>query len=310
MTNPISKPGVQSSPLTASLSESFRSNSNSHETLVPLKLSLSQLTTLRWSLSEEVFQLKETGFDAIGLWRPKLVEFGEERAADLLHEYNLKASSLSFAGAFTGGRGFSYLEAIADGNEAIRQAQIVGAENVIVVGGSQNGHTNRHCRRMVVDAMRALGDVAAKSGVRLSLLPMHQIFRDSWTFLNTLDSALDILSEISHSHVRLAVDAYQLSNEMDLVERIPEIVESVGIVQVSGGNRSPKSDRDRNLPGKGEIPVKEIIQAFQSAGYAGYFDIQVWSDRVWQSNYSHLIEQVHATVKAMSHQTIIRAQSD
>ena len=305
MTKPISKQSVQDSPLNASLSDSFSPSSLSHDPVAPLKLSLSQLTTLRWSLSDEVFQLKETGYDAIGLWRPKVFEFGEERAADLLQEYDLKASSLSFVGAFTGGRGFSYLESVADGLQAIEQARILGVENVIVVGGAQNGHTNRHSRRMVIDAMRKLGDVAGKSGIKLSILPMHQFFRDKWTFLNTLDTALDIVAEISHPSVRIAFDAYHLSAELDLVERISEIADLVGIVQISGGDRSPTSDRDRLLPGKGEIPLKEIIQAFQTVGYTGYFDIQVWSDRTWQSNYSHLIEQIHATVKAMGHQTVV-----
>ena len=270
-----------------------------------MKLSLSQLTTLRWSLSDEVFQLKEAGYDAIGLWRPKVVDFGEDRAADLLQESRLNVSSLSFAGAFTGGRGFSFLESIADGKQAIAQARILGAENVIVVGGAQNGHTARHSRRMVVDALRELGDVAAQADVKLSLLPMHRFFRSQWTFLNSLNSALDMISEIAHPHLGLAFDTYHLAGEPTLLERIPEIAGMTGIIQIGDADRSPTSEKDRLLPGEGEIPLKEIVQAFQMAGYAGYFDIQAWSDRAWRSNYSHVIEQSHAVVKAMSHRVIV-----
>lgn len=300
MTKPFSQYGVHSSAMNISLPGSYSLGPVHQKSIAPLKLSLSQLTTLRWSLTEEVFQAKQTGYDAIGLWRPKLVELGEEKAAELLQRARLSVSSLSFAGGFTGGCGFSYLEAIADGRQAIAQAKTLGAENVIMVGGSQNGHTDRHARRMVVDAMRELGDVAGTARVKLSLLPMHRYFSKHWTFLNSLDQALEMLAAIGHSQVRLAFDTYHLWQEPRLVERISEIAALTGIVQLADCDGTPCSDRDRLLPGDGMVPLTEIVQAFQVAGYAGYFDMQVWSSNVWKSNYMHQIEQTHSAVKDMS----------
>lgn len=268
---------------------------------------MSQLTTLRWSLSDEVVQLKETGFEAIGLWRPKVVDFGEERAAELIRDAGLRVSSLSFAGGFTGSCGFSYLEAITDGCQAINLAQTVGADNLIVVSGAQNGHTDRHSRRLVVDGLRALGDHAGDSRLKISLLPMHRHFRSRWTFLNSLDAALELINQVAHPQIKLAFDVYHLMAEPQLVSRISEIVNQIGVVQISDADRSPQSDQDRLVPGHGTIPLKEIVHGFQSAGYNGYFDIQVWSGRVWKSNYAHLIEQSHAEVKAMSHRVIANA---
>lgn len=305
MTKPNSKTGIQSPPLNAHLSDSFIRDAANEKKISPLKLSNSQLTTLRWSLADEVVQLRETGYDAIGLWRPKLVDFGEERAAELLRESGLRVSSLSFAGGFTGSCGFSYLEAIADGRQAVAQANIVGADNLIVIGGAQNGHTDRHSRRMVVDGLRELGDAAGQSRLKISLLPMHPFFRKRWTFINSLDAALELISQANHPHIKLAFDAYHLMDEPQVTSRIAQIVDLTGIVQISDADREPVSDQDRLMPGHGKIPLKEIIHGFQSAGYNGYFDIQVWSGRVWKSNYSHLIEQSHAEVKALSHRAIV-----
>ena len=300
MTKPFSQSVVQGTALNVNLPGSFGLGTAYHKSIAPLKLSLSQLTTLRWSLLDEVSQVKQTGYDAIGLWRPKLVELGDERAAEMLQKARLSVSSLSFAGGFTGGCGFSFLEAMADSRQAIEQAQILGADNVIMVGGSQNGHTVGHSRRLVVDAMRTLGDAAASARVKLSLLPMHRFFSKRWTFLNSLDQALSVISAIDHPHVCLAFDTYHLWQEPDLLDRISQIASLTGIVQLSDGNRTPNSDRDRLLPGEGIIPLSNIVQAFQLAGYAGYFDMQVWSSNVWKSNYAHQIEQSHAAVKAMS----------
>ena len=246
-----------------------------------IKLSLSQLTTMRWSLQEEVLQLKALGYDGIGLWRPKVSEFGEAAAADVIRENDVGVASLSFAGGFTGRNGFSFQDALADARDAICEAELLGAENLIVVGGARNHHTVRHCRRLVVEALRELSEFAMLHGVRLSLLPMHNFFAPTWTYLHTLDETLELLDNVHHSSVGLAFDTYHLWREPRLIERIPELVPLTGVVQVSDSRRAPQTDSDRCFPGEGRIPLTDIVRAFQQAGYDGYFDVQVWSDEGW-----------------------------
>lgn len=299
MTNSFYPFSIQSAALNVSASNSH-SVSTIHNSVAPIKLSLNQLTTLRWSVSEEVTQARQTGYDAVGIWRPKLTELGETRTAELLARARLSVSSLSFAGGFTGGCGFSYLEAIADCRQAIEQAKILGARTVVVVGGSQNGHTVRHSRRLVVDGLKELSDAAGLAHVRLSLLPMHQFFSKKWTFVNSLDQALEIIDQIGHPNVGLAFDAYHLWQEPRVIQRIPELARLTGIVQLSDSRRDPQSDQDRQMPGEGVIPLPDLIRAFQLAGYTGYYDIQVWSKHLRHSNYAHRIEQCHAAIKSMA----------
>jgi sugar phosphate isomerase/epimerase len=269
-------------------------------TVAPLKLSVNQLTTHRCKLGDEVDLLNREGFDAIGLYRPKVVEHGDQRAAEIIHKAKLSVSSLSFAGGFTGSRGFGYKEAIDDGLRAIEQARILGARSLIIVSGARGLHTVKHCRKMVVDGVRKLADSAASHRIHLSLLPMHRTFEREWTFLNSLDAALEIIGEINKPSVKLAFDAWQLRDEPRLVERIPEIASMTGIVQLSDCRLAANTDSERLMPGNGDLPIKDLIRAFQLAGYAGYFDIQVWSGRVWQSNYAQLLEQSYAELRAMS----------
>ena len=255
-----------------------------------IKLSLSQLTTMRWSLQDEVLQLKALGYDGIGLWRPKVSGFGEDTAADVIREADLGVSSLSFAGGFTGRNGFSYRDAVADARDAICEAELLGAENLIVVSGARNHHTIRHSRRLVVDALSELSEFAMLHGVRLSLLPMHSFFAPTWTYLHTLDETLEMLDRINHPSVSLAFDTYHLWREPHLIERIPELVPFTGVVQVSDSRRAPQTDSDRCFPGEGRIPLTDIVGAFQQAGYDGYFDIQVWSDEGWAKTNEDVIQ--------------------
>ena len=300
MSKPNSQPGIQSSTLSDKLPNNPGTNAVAEKSIAPLKISLSQTTTLRWSMAEEVFQLRQTGFDAIGMWRPKLADIGEHKAVELLRDSRLSVSSLSFAGGFTGGCGFSYVDAIADGRQAIDQAEAIGAKTVVVVGGPRGSHTINHSRKLVVDGLKSLADFAELAGVTLSLLPMHPFFSKRWTFVNSLDQTLDVLSRVDRSIVGMAFDTYHLWEEPGLLERIPVIAPLTHVVQIGDCRQSPQCEQDRLIPGQGILPLTQIVQAFQSGGFAGFFDVQVWSGNVWRSNYIHSIEQAHAAVKSMS----------
>lgn len=246
-----------------------------------LRISFSQMTSLRWSLLDEVLQLKASGYDGIGLWRPMVSHQGEELAADLIREVGLGVSSLSFIGGFTGTNGLSFSDAIADARDALSDAELLGADNVIVCSGTRNGHTTRHSRRLLVEAMSELSDDAGQRGIRLCVLPMHPHFASSWTFLNTLDETLQVLDEVNQHNVRLAFDTYHLWQEPQLLERIPLLAPLTGIVQIGDAECSPRADAERLMPGDGIIPLGEIVGGFQRAGFDGYYDVQVWSSSGW-----------------------------
>ncbi len=236
---------------------------------------------MRWSLADELPHLKALGFDGIGLWRPKVSEIGEEAAAEMIRDADVGVASLSFVGGFTGRNGFSYRDAVADGRDAILDAALLGAENVIVVGGSRNFHTVAHCRRLVVQALGELSEFAMLHGVKLSLLPMLNFFSPTWTFLHTLDETIKLLGQVNHPSVGLAFDTYHLWREPHLIERIPQLVPFTNVVQISDSRRAPQTDSDRCFPGEGRIPLNDIVRAFQCGGFDGYFDLQVWSDEGW-----------------------------
>lgn len=255
------------------------------------KLSVNQMTTYRWSLLDDVVGYREAGIDAIGLWRPKLIDFGEERSLELMRDSGLAVSSLSWAGGFTGSNGCTFREAVDDAREALRLAGLLNAGNLIVVSGARAGHTCNHARRLLTEAMKELADFAAEQNVALALEPMHSMFAGEWTFLNSLEETLEILDRCDHPFVKMAFDVYHLWQEHDLIERIPQIVSRTAVVQLSDWRDPPASDNDRHIPGAGVIPLAEIIAPFIAAGYEGFFDVEIWSERLWTSNYAELLDQ-------------------
>jgi sugar phosphate isomerase/epimerase len=62
----------------------------------------------------------------------------------------------------------------------------------------------------------------------------------------------------------MAFGTYHLWQQPRLIERIPEFLPFVSVVQLSDWRHPPRCDNDRLLPGDGAIPLTEIIHAFEA----------------------------------------------
>ena len=72
------------------------------------ELSINEMTTFRWTFDEDVANYAAAGVRAIGVWRQKLADYGEERGIELLRDSGLRVSNLLWAGGLSGwdGRNF------------------------------------------------------------------------------------------------------------------------------------------------------------------------------------------------------------
>jgi sugar phosphate isomerase/epimerase len=254
------------------------------------RLSINETTTYHWNFIEDVAGYCEAGIEAIGVWRPKLVQFGEERGAMLVRDMGLTVTSLSWAGGFTGSNNCTFEEAVDDARDAIRLAGRLRANCLSLVSGTRAGHTTRHARRLVTQAIQELAAEANRHRVFLALQPMSPLVGQQWSFVNSLDETLEIIGASGVDCARIAFDVYHLFREPRLLERVPEIAPRVAVVQLNDFRDPPRSEIDRCLPGDGEIPLRDIVQAFLAADYSGHFEIGVWSEEVWSADYVEVLK--------------------
>lgn len=247
------------------------------------RLSLNQMTTLRASFIDDVLALQQAGLRTLGVWRQKLIEYGEERAVDLLRDSGVRVSSLSWAGGFTGADGLSYREALHDAQQALRTASELESASLTIVTGPRARFTHNHARRLVSDALRALGDMAGELGIHLCLQAVPRNEGKRWTFLHTVDAALDLLGKCDHPQLGLLFDTHQLSHEPALLARLPELVPFIRSVALCDSQADLAGKPTRCLPGRGSLPLLDIIVQLEQAGYRGYYEAQVLSRTCWDA---------------------------
>ena len=258
---------------------------------------MSEMTTYRWSFEEDVVEYRSMGIEAIGVWRKKLEEYGEERGAELIREQGLTVSSLSFAGGFTGADGHSFQELMEDGLDAVRIAGEIGAECLIVVPGGRAGHTTNHASRLLREALLCLGNFAADVGVQIAVQPLHKGLAGHWSFVNTTELMLEVLERCDHPNVGMALDLFHMGREPNLVAKIPKLAPWVKTVLLSDSSANPRHDHDRSMPGSGTLPLAPVVQALEASGYSGWYEMQLVSDGLWTTEYSLLLQQSRDAIR-------------
>ncbi len=254
------------------------------------RLAVNEVSTFNWTFEEDILRYAQQGFKSVGVWRYKLNEYGIAKASDLLHEAEMKVSSLHWAGGFTGGDDRSYSESLCDAFDAIEQAALINAGCLVVLTGGRRSHTRTHVRRILKHALKEISEAAAAVNVQLAIEPMHIGCSSDWTFLNDLPETLEVLASMERKNVGLVFDCYHLGQNPDIFNWLPSIVPYVNLVQIADAKSAPIGEQNRCVPGEGRLPLEQIVRTFEAHQYKGTYEIEVLGEEVEHLDYSTILE--------------------
>jgi sugar phosphate isomerase/epimerase len=264
-------------------------------------LSMNEITTFRWSLEEDVENYLQAGYRSLGVWRQKLADYEPEYAIDLIVGSGLSVSNLLWAGGFTGNDGRSLAESVDDAAEAIRFAEAIAANCVVIYSGGRNNHTFRHAGRLLRTAIDELLPVAETAEVPLAIEPMHAACAADWTFLTDIRSALGLIDEFQSPFLKLAYDTYHFPLGPRQRHLLQRIAPHIGIVHLGDRREPPSVDQDRCPLGSGRLPLGEIVTTLQEAGYTGAFDVKLIGPDIGMGDYGTLLEQSQLAFAGLVH---------
>jgi len=268
------------------------------------RLSVSELSTYRWTFEEDVLCYKEHGFNAVGVWRPKLADCGESKGCELLQENGIKVSSLSWIGGFTGNDGRSYKDAIHDALDAIDVAAQIGADCLVVLSGGRSGHTRNHVKRTLRKALTELSEAAQAVGIQLAVEPMHVGCAQEFTFLTSIPDTLDVISDIGRSNCGVVFDCYHMAQDQNAMDWLPSIVPFIRLMQLGDAKSAPMGEQNRCLLGHGRIPLMDIVQTVEEYGYQGFYEVELLGEEMEHFDYSEMLSKSFETVCSYQKQRV------
>ena len=259
------------------------------------RFSINEWTTFRWSFDEAVYQYRQAGVSAIGVWRQKLTDFGEDKGRELLADSEMSVSSLLWAGGFTGSDGRNQRESLQDAREAIELAAFLEASCLVVYSGARGGHTLNHANRLFHQAIDTLLPLAEELSVTLAIKPMHSLCASGWTFLTDLERAAEWSRSYNHDRLKLVLDLYQWGFDPSFGDLLDSLVSELALVQLGDGrvppDMTPGVEQSRCPLGAGEIPLAKYLGQLMAAGYGGYYELELMGEEIESLDYEPMIRQ-------------------
>jgi sugar phosphate isomerase/epimerase len=258
-----------------------------------MELSLNTATVRKqWSLAQIIDGCARHGIGGISPWRDQVAQMGLSQARRSIRDKNLVVTGLCRGGFFTA------KDWRDDNRRAIEEAHELGARClVLVVGGLPEGSKNiAAAREQVSDAIAEILPEARKAGVPLAIEPLHPMQAAERACINTLEQALD-LCDLLGDGIGVAVDVYHVWWDPKLQSQVQRAGRRILGYHICDW-LVPTRDllNDRGMMGDGVIDLASIQSSVKQAGYTGFQEVEIFSERWWARD----PDEVLATCKARS----------
>lgn len=249
-----------------------------------MKLCLHTITTKPWSLEDVARHYRPAGVEGVTVWRDAVPAGTHAAAGARLREAGLEIVSYCRGGFFPAKDAAGRQAAVDDNKRVIDEAAALGAPLIVLVCGAVPGQPLAESRRQIADGLAAVLPHAAACGVRLGIEPLHPMYADSRSAINTLGQANDLAQQLDSPFLGVTVDVYHLWWDPALRA---EIARCGGLGKLFSYHicdwKTPTEDLllDRGLMGEGCIPLREIGGWVGKAGFAGYAEVEIFSKKYW-----------------------------
>ena len=259
------------------------------------RLCVHTITTKPWPIEEAARRFSEAGVGGITVWRDALAGRNIARTGQLLRDQQLRVVSLCRGGFFPHADAPGRQAAVDDNRRAIDEAAALGAPLVVLVCGAVPGQPLAESRRQIRDGLAAVLPHAAAAGVKLAIEPLHPMYVDSRSAINTLAQANTLAEELDSPWVGVAVDVYHLWWDPDLEAEIARCGRHGNLFAFHVCDwKTPTEDLllDRGLMGEGCIPIRQIRGWVEAAGFDGFNEVEIFSNRYWSEDQSAFLEKI------------------
>jgi sugar phosphate isomerase/epimerase len=262
------------------------------------RITINQITTNNLTLPQAAAAYGAAGIKGIAPWRDKVEAVGIAAARQAIADNGLEVTGFCLAGLFTrDGKGAAAAR-IDDARRAIDIAAEIGSPSIVtVVGGLlPDSKSLAEARSFAFDCLAETLEHARGAGVVMALEPLHPMYTCDWSVVGRL-SDVNAWCDRLGDGIGVAVDSYHVWWDSELWQGIEEAGRHnrLAAFHVSDWKMQTESLlMDRGIPGEGVIDLKAIGEAMVNAGFGGWTEVEIFSERHWARPADQLIEDIVA----------------
>ena len=267
------------------------------------QLCIHTITTKPWSIEEAAKNFSAEGVKGITVWRDALAKKDIRQTGQLLRDQGLNIVSLCRGGFFPNKEKEKRKVAIDDNLKALEEAAALGAPLIVLVCGADPAQSLEDSRKQIREGIETILPQAKDAGIKLAIEPLHPMYADTRSAINTLAQANDMAEQINSPYVGVAVDVYHLWWDPFLEQEIKRCGENDHLFafHICDWN-TPTTDLllDRGLMGDGCIPVNKIRSWVEATGFNGFYEVEIFSNKYWQQDQLDFLKKIIKAYKENS----------
>jgi sugar phosphate isomerase/epimerase len=267
------------------------------------RLTIHTITNKPWSTEQCIQHYSQAGIGGITLWRYNLEGRDPSAVGRQAREAGLRITSLCRGGFFPAADPAARQLAVDDNRRCIEQAHALGTDMIVLVCGAVPGQSLVESRKQIAEGIAAVLPEAREAGVRLAIEPLHPMYADDRSAINTMRQAHEVCQVLgSPPGLGIAVDVYHVWWD-------PELESQIALAGQTGRLfafhicdwRTPTADllNDRGLMGEGCIPIREISRWVDTAGFTGPREVEIFSHRLWATDQTEYLGKITAAYREL-----------
>ena len=174
------------------------------------RLCIHTITTKPWGIEEAAKNYSAAGAKGITVWRDALQNRNIRQTGEMLRNSGLSVVSLCRGGFFPNTEPGKRKSALDDNRRSIEEAFELGTDKIVLVCGADPRQSLGESVKQIHDGIAAILPEARAAGVKLAIEPLHPMYADTRSAINTLAQANDLAEALNSPWVGVAVDVYHL----------------------------------------------------------------------------------------------------
>jgi len=259
------------------------------------RLCIHTITTKPWNIEQAAKRYAASGVKGITVWRDALEGRNIPATGNMLRAEGLSVVSLCRGGFFPSVDAAKRKAAIDDNKKAIDEAAQLGAPLIVLVCGADPAQPLSESRKQIQYGIEAVLPEASAAGVKLAIEPLHPMYADARSAINTLSQANDMAEAIDSPYLGVAVDVYHLWWDPQLRQEIERCGKHRHLFAFHICDwKTPTTDMlfDRGLMGEGCIPIKAIRSWVEATGFQGFNEVEIFSNTYWKEDQEQFLQKI------------------